>query len=92
MIDKNDEWGKILDWIDNFIESSIFMATCLYAQKKPDSKEHEFIVQFDTYCQSLMFHMKKGDNLHRVQKEIEQMGKLVTDYLAYCDSLDKPQE
>ncbi len=88
MIDKHDEWAQILDWIDTFIESSLFIATCLYARKKPDSPENVFLMQFDTYCQSLMFHMQKGDNKHRVQKEIEAMGKLVTDYLAYCDSLD----
>lgn len=84
-----DKYTDILDWVDRFIESELFVATCLYAYRKEDSVENRFLQQFDIQCKSMMFHMKSQDACgHRVRLEIDQLHKLVKDYLKYCDELD----
>lgn len=83
-----DKHSQLLDWIDQFIESQVFIATCVLAEKS-DNKQRRFLDQFDTHCRSLMFHMQdESTNQHRVEQEIESMGAAVAAYLMECDMDD----
>ena len=85
-IHMQDKHKQLLDWIDQFIESQVFVATCVLAEKS-DNKQREFLDQFDTYCRSLIFHMQDDTpNTHRIGQEIENIGAHVATYLMECDA------
>ena len=89
MTSDREYFNNILSWIESFIESSLFVATCLYAQKKKDSVEQKFLEDFDMTCQSLMFHITNSTDATKINSEIENLKVVVTNYLDYVDNLEQ---